>query len=422
MSTKDHKSDYVILVILCIISGAIIFTLIFLGWLKEERWEPSGIRTIRSTNVDGAIVCYTLFERLGFPVGRSEKMLLGDVLDEVGVLFLLEPIIPIRLGEVNDLREWLTDGGVLISTVIPRGLHPDYDKSSEDSFDYYHVPTRYVRSKRAKLTSIPDAFKNLPLAQDVAEVYFKTAEIFDINSFDSNQPTTTIEPLLTDSCGMRVGEYVLQQGRIIILSDSSFLANGPIGRGDNSVLAVNLVSYALSHSKANKVVFDEYHFGYGSQKTGFTLLSQMLFTTTTGWAILSLTAAGILFLFYKGRQFGPRRGLEREHSRSKLEYIYAVGSTYRAAGANRITLELILNWFKRKATNLTGLARNVPNGTIAVELARRSGTDTTKYKSVLDKCDKLLAQKKISERQLALIIGQLRQIEKEIFNGHKARK
>ncbi len=137
---------------------------------------------------------------------------------------------------------------------------------------------------------------------------------------------------------------------------------------------------------------------------------------------MSLTAAGILFLVYKGRQFGPRRGLEREHSRSKLEYIYAVGSTYRAAGANRITLELILNWFKRKATKLTGLARNVPNETIAVELARRSGTETTKYKSVLDKCDELLAQKKISERQLALIIGQLRQIEKEIFNGHKARK
>ncbi len=422
MSTRDHKSDYVILVILCIIAGVIIFALISLGWLKKERSSPFGIRTVRSTNVDGVIVCYTLFERLGFPVGRSENMLLSDVLDEVGVLFLLEPIIPIRLGEVNDLREWLSDGGVLVSTILPRGLLPDFDKSSEELFDYYHVPTRYLTSKRTKLTSIPDTFKNLPLAQDVAEVHFKTAEIFDINNFDSNQPTPNIEPLLTDSCGMRIGEYALEQGRIIILSDSSFLANGPIGRGDNSVLAVNLVSYALSHSKLNKIVFDEYHFGYGSHKTGFTLLSHMLFTTTTGWAILSMTVAGILYLVYKGRQFGPRRGLEREHSRSKLEYIHAVGSTYRAAGANRITLELILNWFKRKTTNLTGLARNAPNGVIAVELARRSGTDTNKYKSVLDKCDNLLAQKKISERQLALIIGQLRQIEKEIFNGHKARK
>jgi hypothetical protein len=422
MSTKDHKTDYVILVILCIIAGAIIFTLFSLGWLKEERSELPGIRTVRSTNVDGAIVCYTLFERLGFPVGRSEEMLLGDVLDEVGVLFLLEPIIPVRLGEVNDLRKWLTEGGVLISTILPKGLHPDFDKSSEGPFDYYHVPTRSVTFKRAKLTSIPDTFKNLPLARDVAEVSFKTTEIFDVNNFDSNQPTTKIKPLLTDSCGMRVGEYMLQQGRIILLSDSSFLANGLIGRRDNSVLAVNLVSYALSHSKENNVVFDEYHFGYGSHETGFTLLGQMLFTTAAGWAILSLTAAGILFLVYKGRQFGPRRGLEREHRRSKLEYIYAVGSTYRAAGANRITLEIILNWFKRKATKLTGLAKNVTNGIIAVELARHSGTDPIKYKAVLDKCDELLMQKKISKRQLTLIIGQLRQIEKEIFNGHKARK
>ncbi len=422
MSTKDHKSDYVILIILCIITGAIIFTLISLGWLKEKRWQPPGIRTIRSTNVDGVIVCYTLFERLGFSVGRSEQMLVGDVLDEAGVLFLLEPIIPIRLGEVNDLRKWLTEGGVLVSTILPRGLHPDFDRSSEGPFDYYHVPTRSVTFKRAKLTSIPDTFKNLPLAPDVAEVIFKSTEVFDVNNFDSNQPTTEIKPLLTDSCGMRIGEYVLQEGRIILLSDSSFLSNGLIGRRDNSVLAVNLVSYALSHSKENNIVFDEYHFGYGSHETGFTLLGQMLFTTAAGWSILSLTAAGILFLVYKGRQFGPRTGLEREHRRSKLEYIYAVGSTYRTAGANRITLELIFNWFKRKAAKLTGLAKNVPTGIIAAELARRSGADPIKYKAVLDKCDELLMQKKISERQLDLIIGQLSQIEKEIFNGHKARK
>ena len=67
----------------------------------------------------------------------------------------------------------------------------------------------------------------------------------------------------------------------------------------------------------------------------------------------------VLFMIYKGRRFGIRRGLERERRRSKLEYIYAVGATYRSAKANRLTLELILQWLKRKIINLTGSSSRI---------------------------------------------------------------
>ena len=129
---------------------------------------------------------------------------------------------------------------------------------------------------------------------------------------------------------MRIAQGKVGRGRLILLSDSSFLANVNIARGDNAVLAANLVSCARAEAGGPKVVFNEFHFGSGGFGQGLGVLAGMLFTTSPGWAVLALTAAGILCLFYKGRQFGPRRGFGQQRRRSKLEYVRAVGATYRA--------------------------------------------------------------------------------------------
>ena len=212
------------------------------------------------------------------------------------------------------------------------------------------------------------------------------------------------------------------KGRLIILSDSSFLANGQIGKSDNSILAANLVAYALSKARGNRVVFDEYHLGYGYHETGFGVLSKLLFTSPAGWAVLSLTAAGVLFMLQEGRRFGFRRSLETKKRRSKIEYIYGVGSTYRSAGATRLTLKLVLTGLKRRATGLVGLAQNASNQLIATELSRRTGADPRQYQEVLDRCDRLLGRAGLSERHLLLTMRQLAQIEMEIFNEHRNRK
>ncbi len=110
-----------------------------------------------------------------------------------------------------------------------------------------------------------------------------------------------------------------------------------------------------------------------------------------------------------------------ERRRSKLEYINSVGATYRAAGAAHLTLKLIINWLRREMINLTGVAPNASNTVIAEELSRRKGDDYHKYKDVLDETDKLLGQKKLTERQLLSITRQLAQIETEVFNEHRNR-
>jgi hypothetical protein len=56
-----------------------------------------------------------------------------------------------------------------------------------------------------------------------------------------------------------------------------------------------------------------------------------------------------LFLLYQGRQFGPIVSAQRR--RSKMEDVQAVGATYRAAGAHRLTLRLLYNWVRQRLTS-----------------------------------------------------------------------
>ncbi|MCP4261899.1 MAG: hypothetical protein GY774_31010 [Planctomycetes bacterium] len=425
MSNNKRKTDYIILGVLGALITGVLFALVFSGWVKQDRSGMPGVRTTLSTNVDAAIVCYTLFERLSISVERSEKVLVGDVFEKIDVLFLLDSIIPIHTGEIKDIQSWLIGGGVLICTKIPKGLHPKLDKFQKrktSSSNFSHMPKKNTRSRLSQTTLIPTERQSLPLARDILEVQFETFYTFDAATLDPNHTRGAFEPLLIDNCGIRIVMHELGHGRIIILSDSSFLANGQIGKSDNSVLAVNLVSYALSKARGNKVVFDEYHLGFGYHQTGFRVLAKMLFSTAAGWTVLSLTVAGVLYIIYKGRRFGIRRNLARKYRRSKLEYIYAVGSTYRSAGADRLTLKLIVNWLKHKVTNLTGLAQNAPNRTIAAELSRRSGVDQLKYEDIFDRCDMLIAQERLSQRQMLLIIKELARIEMEVFNEHRSRK
>ena len=98
MPTKGHKTDYLILGFLGALTAAVLFALVFWGWIQKDNSGGAWFRTTYSSNVNGAIVCYTLFERLGIPVERSEEHLFSDALDEIDVLFMLDQLIPIHSG------------------------------------------------------------------------------------------------------------------------------------------------------------------------------------------------------------------------------------------------------------------------------------------------------------------------------------
>ncbi len=418
-SPKSHKSEYTILAVLGLVTTVALLGMAWAGMLREQRSGAPGVRTTRSTNDDGLLIGYTLFERLGLPVERSNRMLLSAQLEGVGIIFLIDPLVPVGAVEISDLGAWISRGGVLVTTEIIPNLSPRLRRLAKPGAlgDIDRKERLGPKPREGRLTKVSEQAKGLPLARDVSTAWFQTDLVVPKDRSDPNTSTGAREPLFVDDQGIRIAQWRMGRGRIILLSDSSFLANANIAEGDNAMLATNLIACAQAQAGTGKIVFDEYHFGAGGFDEGIGVLSLMLFTTSPGWAVLALTAAGILFLFYRGRQFGPRRGFGQQRRRSKLEYVRAVGATYRAAGAHRLTLRLIYTWFRQQLTNRTGLSAGVSNSLVAQELARRSRSQAADYQRILDGCDRLLSQPQVSQRQLRAAVGQLARIEKEILHG-----
>ncbi len=204
---------------------------------------------------------------------------------------------------------------------------------------------------------------------------------------------------------------------MIVLAESSFLANGWIGRADNAILAANLVGYAVSKGRGGRVAFDEYHLGYGRRESRWGALAGMLFGTSAGWGILVVTFCGLLLLLAKGRRFGTRRAPGRARRRSKLEFVRSVGATYRAAGANRITLRLIYTWLIGRCARAVGLPESAPSGVIADALARRTGRGRHRYERAFKSCQDALAGGRLSGRRLSGALAALAEIESEVTDG-----
>ena len=80
MSVQSHKSDFLILAVLGLLTAFVLLVLISYGIIKQDRLDKAYLPTTHSRNVDGVLVCYTLFERLGISASDSttvEQLLEG---------------------------------------------------------------------------------------------------------------------------------------------------------------------------------------------------------------------------------------------------------------------------------------------------------------------------------------------------------
>ena len=426
MSAKSHKSDYIILAVLGAIIVVVMLAVTALGPDREA--TRAIIRSTHSTNIEGVMACYELFRRVGFSVQRMERPMEEETLAEANALILLDLPVTIDGAELDHLAQWVKAGGVLISTTNNASLlriFPETDaiESSTSGSACSSCRVSLPRSdEAAPPTRVGPAGSDGPLAADVSAVCFETTRVIHTMRDAGRKKQPEPEPLFSDTVGSRVAAHRIGRGCLILVSDSSFLANGWIGKEDNAVLATNLAAYARSQAAGGTLAFDEYHQGYGRHETGWDTMVGVLFHTSPGWGVLCLTAAGVFFMIYKGRRFGRRLEPVRTRRRSKLEYVYAVGATCRAAGANRLVFGLIFKWFRRRAGERVGLPMSASRHDVAARLAQRSGKAAEHYETILQKCEEALAAPSFSARKASALVDQLAHVESEVFDANTAGK
>jgi len=401
MSTQSHRTDYIILGVLAAVVVAMAWFLAASSPDTSPGRQPP-VRTTHSTHREGVLACFLLYEKLGVSVGRSYRPLLGEALADRDILLILDPVVPLADGERGALARWVRAGGVLICVAGRlEKLHGLRSRRVDSESDGLAGGLRGSLSRDATKTDPPFGAS------------------LEANEFEALPQMGAPRALLTGPGGDRIVERTDGKGRVIVLAESFFLANGHIGGADNAVLATNLVAYSLSVARGQKVAFDEYHLGFGWRESGFGLLAGLLVTSPAGWAVLCVTAGGLGLLVAKGRRFGSRRSTIRQRRRSKLEFVRSAGATCRAAGARGLTFSLLFAWFRRRCAEHTRLDASADVEALAAGLERIGPRSREEYEAVLRQGQAIDADRNLSKGQFHRMLAVLSEIEWEIRDGHR---
>jgi hypothetical protein len=319
-----------------------------------------------STEPQGAQLLYELAQRLGW---RVEQRRIAELpATDPGVIHaVLDPALPPRMGEMHAMLEQVRQGGALLVVL---------GASSKVIDDSLHVTTTGLGGL---LIPRPDADTTACEArsrQDFMPLWpDNRVHLFDLNwtgpppavletfvRIDPDQTLTPARPRAnrnvtprrpgTRSQSAAVG-FPYGLGRVVVGSDPDLLRNDVL-RGCSyglDVSAVRMLEYLRDGGTVprNRIVFDEYHQGYGLQSGTVGAIGSYLGATRSGHLLFQLLGAGlVLLLALAPRTVPPPHDPERMERRSPLEHVDALSRAYIQVGATRTATMRLLRGVRRR--------------------------------------------------------------------------
>jgi hypothetical protein len=278
-------------------------------------------------------------------------------------LIVAGPARPVSTDEAEHLERWLGAGGQLIllsANGWPFRLRASLnatERPGADAAEAEQVETllsRYAPSLRwtgaGKINTAPAAGSSVP-AQDITLGWRR-----------SFADTSTAKVVAAANNAAIAVEIPVGQGRILAIADPMMASNAALRRSDNAVWLVNLAAGWGN----GRIVFDEYHHGFG-HKRGTAELTGAFLMTPWGWCVLQFAAAGLLYIAYR-RRFGRIRELPAPDRSSPLELVDARAGVLQTAAAQGLAAELIVQHLcqnltraRSKTVDATDLSQELAN-------------------------------------------------------------
>jgi hypothetical protein len=204
--------------------------------------DPVG-PTVYSKSALGHAALYRLLQTLDVPVSISEAGS-GAHLEPGSVLVIAEP----RTDEttLDEVRAMLTAETVLL--VLPKRVGKTDPHRPNWIGEDQLVPEDAAR----RVLQLAD-----PAATMVRSSSANSWTIHSLQLIRSNR----LRPLLAAADGTLIAERRAHGRRLVVLSDPDLVANYSLARGDNSVVAINLIDN-LRAGRGGEVVFDEFVHGF----------------------------------------------------------------------------------------------------------------------------------------------------------------
>lgn len=189
-------------------------------------------------------------------------------------------------------------------------------------------------------------------------------------SCDAPSAVDTV-PLLRTTTGRFVAvrlEYT-GGGEVILLAEADLVANEALRDTDAGVVVLEW----LLADPPGRVVFDEYHQGFGEGGSLFVAAGKWLLGAPAGWTLLQVAGAALVMLWVLSLRFGPAGHIVERKRRSVVEHVQALAMGLERAGAHDTAVRLVLAGLGRRFGRAgRPRARDLDRWLTALELAART--------------------------------------------------
>jgi hypothetical protein len=210
----------------------------------------------------------------------------------------------------------------------------------------------------------------------LADVGIAQCEVPDAQTLDTL--------LLTDG-----GRLAALRLRFVGTHDVTLVADGAVfGNRRMRDTEAGIFALALFGRQHARVIFDEYHHGFGR---GGSLAGSVLSWTLRspwGWAAWQVAVVGLLALIASGIRFGPVMSIIRRERRSPLEHVQALATALAATHGRVAATRLIVRGLERRLSGVGRAAHPDP----ATWLASLAPTlRTSKARSAVERLQLLIS-------------------------------
>ena len=323
----------------------------------------------------GALAAYETLLRSNYPIERWERPL-SELAEKAGpetVVLFAEPMTR-EVADIRAIRQILDKGGRVVATGFEGGfLLPG------------GVPTAPREYTFAACRLDPNGLD--PLAGS-GEIWMVPQAGWQLgNPADRVQYTCAGQPAVV--------EFDWGKGHVVWWASSTPLENGSLGRAKNLDLLLN----SLGPRTGRKFYWDESLHGEIRSEWSFAWGPAM---TLLCW---SLPVLALLVIFSFSRRSGPVRDLPLPARATPIEFIDALGSLYRSAGASSTAVAIAWERFRRRALALCGMrSPKMEASELAAVLRRRFPAADAELEADLTACEEGAKDEALHPREALRLI------------------
>jgi hypothetical protein len=327
--------------------------------------------TTKSTDAQGAALLFELTKRLGWQASQrtADSIPLGDT---TAVHFVLDPAIPPSELETHELLDRVRRGAAL---VFIKGDGPLADSlglgSSVPRVGNVLGTAQLIINASGSLVvdSVSECGRHQESVLTAGIPFWPDKETHILSlKWKGGQPadSRTLAFVQADATGAATAilpaaiGFPLGRGRVVVAADPDLVRNDVLRvcRWGADVAAIRMIEYASDGAPGggtrHRLVFDEYHQGYGVQPGTIRGIIAYLSHTRSGHLVLQLGVAGLVLLLALGPRLVPPHDDERIERRSPLEHVDALARAYRAVGATRTVTTRLVRGVRRRVEQSTG--------------------------------------------------------------------